>query len=70
MVEVVLLSLSSTFLTIEFVFFDKIEYDCGRYSGLQMHLLGWALFLAWIDLTWFLADLTYLVNISTGHGML
>ena len=53
-IEVVLLSLSSTFLIIEFVLFDKMEYDCGRYSGLQMHLLGWALFLAWIDLTLFL----------------
>ena len=53
-IEVVLLSLSSTFLIIEFGFFDKMEYDCGRYSGLQMHLLGWALFLAWIDLTLFL----------------
>ena len=53
-IEVILLSLSSTFLIIEFVLFDKMEYDCGRYSGLQMHLLGWALFLAWIDLTLFL----------------
>ena len=54
-IEVVLLSLSSIFLIIEFVVFDKMEYDCGRYSGLQMHLLGWALFLAWIDLTLFMS---------------
>ena len=53
-IEVVLLSLSSTFLITEFVLFEEMEYDCGRYSGLQMHLLGWALFLAWIDLTLFL----------------
>ena len=53
-IEVFLLSLSSTFLIVEFVLFDKMEYDCARYSGLQMHLLGWALFLAWIDLTLFL----------------
>ena len=53
-IELILLSLSSTFLIIEFVLFDKMEYDCGRYSGLQMHLLGWALFLAWIDLTMFM----------------
>ena len=53
-IEVVLLSLSSTFLIIEFVLFEEMEYDCGRYSGLQMHLLGWALFLSWIDLTLFL----------------
>ena len=53
-IEVVLLTLSTTFLIVEFVLFDKMEYDCARYSGLQMHLLGWALFLAWIDLTLFL----------------
>lgn len=49
--ELALFSLSSAFLVVEWI---GLDHDCGAYSGLQMHLLGWALFLAWIDLTLFL----------------
>ena len=51
--EVALLGLSSACFVVEFIMI-KSNNDCGTYSGLQMHLLGWALFLAWIDLTLFL----------------
>ena len=51
--EVALLGLSTAFFVVEFTMI-KLDDDCGMYSGLQMHLLGWALFLAWIDLTLFL----------------
>ena len=51
--EVALLGLSSACFVVEFIMI-KSSKDCGTYSGLQMHLLGWALFLAWIDLTLFL----------------
>ena len=51
--EAALLGLSSACFVVEFIMI-KSSKDCGTYSGLQMHLLGWALFLAWIDLTLFL----------------
>ena len=51
--EVVLLGLSSACFVVEFIM-TKSNKDCGTYSGLQMDLLAWALFLAWIDLTLFL----------------
>lgn len=48
--EVVMLT-----LTISFFFVEYYEENLIQKSGAQEHLLGWALFLAWMDLTIFLA---------------
>ena len=48
-IELLMLSLSVAFFVIQY-----LESKDAEKSGRQEHLLGWALFLAWIDLTMFL----------------
>ena len=49
MIELLMLNLSIAFFVIQY-----LESSDAEKSGRQEHLLGWALFLAWIDLTMFL----------------
>ena len=41
-------------LTITFFYFENKELNKKERSGIQEHLLGWALYLAWLNLTIFL----------------
>merc|ERR1719362_1705136 len=49
MIELLMLNLSIAFFVIQY-----LDSGDAEKSGRQEHLLGWALFLAWIDLTMFL----------------
>ena len=49
MIELLMLNLSISFFVIQY-----LDPGDAEKSGRQEHLLGWALFLAWIDLTMFL----------------
>jgi hypothetical protein len=48
--EVLMFSLSTAFFLIEFLAMKEKD-RCQRNHQIKEHLLGWALFLAWIDLT-------------------
>ena len=54
MIEAVMLIVAIAFFVIQFIEDRSTSFQSEK-SGAQEHLLGWALFLAWIDLTIFLA---------------
>ena len=54
MIEAIMLIIAIAFFVIQFIEDQSTTFQLEK-SGAQEHLLGWALFLAWIDLTIFLA---------------
>ena len=54
MIEAVMLIVAIAFFVIQFIEDQSTSFQSQK-TGAQEHLLGWALFLAWIDLTIFLA---------------